>query len=498
MMTQDPSGSGLYLIVSGPFKGLFTAEPDTIIPDEYLSDISNLHITELGALKSVLKPIAIDWKPNATSLGHTISSIAGAGTYIGQNGIISDNAGENLITEAHIGEMPVVKHLGKYFILDPATDGGLYNLGSHTKITAATTGFSASIGHQALAVYEMRAWLGIDQTLRGSANGQDLEAVDAVNGNRKVWGPWNGPNAQINMVFPCAPSITHLVGTHNGLLIFLEQDVFAMATFFGGRAVPIYHGADLPHGRPGDQVIQFPYTDGQNVYYASDRALFSFSGNPRNLSSALSLPRIHSFSCGEYNDRIWFLVCTVAVPTGAEVNYLYAINKVTGYWEKYDVQMSAKNGAVYNTPTALHTGVLSTGETAMWIGTSIGTLYDWYGTMADNGPLAWSFITKKFSPTFDQPHYPCKFRIDYVSQTTAGSATSPVTVTTYLDGTALATTITFDMAEGTGGAYKHREFDIPGAITTNSAQFLIEGLGHCEILNVGYSLALYQVGDTNP
>ena len=63
-----------------------------------------------------------------------------------------------------------------------AAIGGLYDAQTGTLITAATAGFTAVTGMYALAVYEMRMFLGIDRTLRGSANGQDLEATTAVNG----------------------------------------------------------------------------------------------------------------------------------------------------------------------------------------------------------------------------------------------------------------------------------------------------------------------------
>jgi hypothetical protein len=54
------------------------------------------------------------------------------------------------------------------------------------------------------------------------------------------------------------------------------------------------------------------------------------------------------------------------------------------------------------------------------------------------------------------------------------------------------------MASGTGSKHLHREFDIPGRITGNTVQFLVEGTGHWEIMNVGYSFDLRAVGDTNP
>jgi hypothetical protein len=496
MMIQQQSGSGLYEIMTGRFKGLFNSEPASAIPDEYLADMKNLQISELGALKSV-KTLSgpIDWKDSS---GNTITSIGSYGMYVGQTDVLKDNQGNTKIAADGVGEMPVIRHLGYWYVLAPDSTGGLYRVDTGTKIAAATTGYAAVNGYYAMAVYEMRMWFGVDRTLRGSANGKDLGAVTAVNQGKKVWGPWVGPNSEISMVFPDMLVITHLASTQGGLLIFGEQDVFSMATYFGGKAVPIYHGPDLPHGIPGSTVVQFPYCDGKSVFYASDYGLYMFTSSPVLLSQTLEFSRIYSFSVCDYDGRIWFLVCTTGHPFGQEVNYIYAMNKRTGCWEKYDIQMTAKSGSTYNTPTAMCGGVLGTGESVLMIGTSIGTLYDWFGTMTDTGAMPWSFTTKAFSPSFDQPHYPCKFRIEYITQTTAGGATSPVTITTYLDGTLIPTTITLDMAEGTGGAFKHREFDVPTQLTANSVQFKVEGTGRAEILSVGYSLSVSPIGDTNP
>jgi len=494
-MTQDGRGSGFYVIESGVFKGLYNAAHPTLIPDDYLYDMKNLRVTELGTLHSVPLPSGpIDW--HAQSL-NAITSIGSFGAYIGQTDTLSDSAGNTLISEVRIGEVPIIKHLGKSYALSSVSTGGLYRVDTGTKITAATVGFPASTVYSGLAVYEMRMFYGTGQTLRGSANGQDLEASTVVNGGRKVWGPWEGPNMDINMVFAAMPFISHLVPTQNALLIFGEEDVFSMNTFFGGKAVPIYHGPDVPHGVPGYSVVQFPYSDGQTVYYASEHGLFGFSSSPILLSPTLAFPsRILSFSVCEYDGRIWFLVCTQGHPAGFEVNYIYAINKRTGCWEKYDLQMTAKNGNIYDTPTALVGGI--NGEPTLMFGTSVGTLYDWIGATPTNTALPWSFTTKAFTPSFDIQHQPVKFRIDYRTQTAVGGATSPVVVTTYIDGVAEATTITFDMAEGTGGEFRHREFDIPTAKTANHVQFLVEGTGLAEISNVGYSLSMFAVGDTNP
>lgn len=491
-ITAQGNGSQLYNIETGPFKGLFNAEPAVAIPDEYLYDMKNLQVTDNGALKSMKMPNGpIDWKAQSLT---PITSIGSYGLYIGQTDVLSDNQGNILISADGVGEVAIVRHLANFYVLSPSSTGGLYNVATGVKITAATDGFSAVNGMYASAVYEMRMWLAIDRTLRGSANGQDLEASTAVSGGRKVWGPWVGPNKDISMVFPDMLLITYLAPTQSGLLIFGEQDVFSMSTFFGGKAIPIYHGPDLPHGVPGSTVIQFPYCDGQNVYYAGDYGLYVFQSAPSLLSATLTFDRIYSFSVCDFDGRIWFLVEKTGHPFGAEANYIYAINKRTGFWEKYDIQMTAKNGSTYNTPTALCGGVLGTGESILMVGTSIGTLYDWFGTMSDTGALPWSFTTKAFSPSLDQPHQPVKFRVEYISQVAA----SPVVVATYLDGVTVATTITFDMSDGVGGKFMHREFDIPTAATTNSTQFLVEGTGHCEILNVGYSLGIYPVGDTNP
>jgi hypothetical protein len=506
-MTAQGSGSGLYEISTGRFKGLFNSEPASAIPDDYLADMANLQVNVMGALKSVLKPII---EPTASaSAGIPITSIHFSQTMRFSGGVmLMYGQGDSLYVQTGLkinpsggcaGMVPIVDYFLGSYLLVQGESKGLYDALGSGYIAAATTGFSI-VTWGAIAVYEMRLWLGLNNTLRGSAPGMDPAAETAVNGGRKVWGPWEGLNKDISMMFPHDPQINFLIATHGGLLIFCDSNVYSMATFYGGKAVPIYHGDDLPRGIRYS-VLTFPYCDGETVYYANERGLFSFNGRPSNLSSLIAPTAIVSTGIasyvGEYDDRIWFLVAGQGVPTATNVNYIYALNKLTNCWEKYDVQMTTPAEG-YDTPSALASYCTGVGS-RLAIGTTQGTIYQWYYNQATTaGVLPWHFTTKAFSPSFDQPHAPIKFRVDYITQTTAAAATSPVVVTTYLDGVAIATTITFDMAEGTGGALRHREFDIPSNLTANSVQFMLEGTGKAEIEGVGYSLSIYPVGDTNP
>jgi hypothetical protein len=506
MMIQQQSGSGLYEIMTGRFKGLFNSEPASAIPDEYLADMKNLQVNDMGALHTVLKPIQYTTHESAAgapiTMVHASTTMRFNGGVIiiyGQNGKLYQGGAPLVDIGSSLGLVRIVDYMYGSYCLHTGEGHGLYDALGGGYIPGATEDFSI-VTWGAIAVYEMRLWLGLNNEIRGSAPGKDPATTTAVNQGKKVWGPWDGPNKTISMMFPEDPQINHLFSTHNGLLIFGDSNVYSMGTFFGGKAVPIYHGAELPRCIRYN-ILTFPYCDEKAVYYANDQGMFMFDSSPKKLSALIApLPTIDvgiGSWVGEYDDRIWFLLSARGIPDTLMVNHIYALNKLTGYWEKYDVQMTTPAEG-YDTPTALESYTTGLGARLIF-GTSVGTLYEWYYAQSEAaGVLPWSFTTKAFSPSFDQPHYPCKFRIEYITQTTAGGATSPVTITTYLDGTLIATTITLDMAEGTGGAFKHREFDVPTQLTANSVQFKVEGTGRAEILSVGYSLSVSPIGDTNP
>lgn len=490
-ITQDSSGSGLYIITSSGFKGLFNAIPPQAIGDEYLADMKNLHVTEFGILQSVPVPTELDLMlPEPKFWIHSISRPFL--TYIGMAGYCYEGGNKLMEADDQLMGFHFVRYLGKWYTF--TQDEGLFNGMNGTNITTPGAAYGEPKQCHAICAYEGRLWIAYGNVLRGSGRALDPEAVDMVNGNRKIFGPWTGPNANIEITFTDDALITGLWAMAGGLYIFTSDHVYTLSTFWGGVVQPIYQGTNLPNSV---YCRTFPYSDGQTIYYGRDNAFYSFVNAPQPISAALALD-INACYAAEFNNRIWFLASSATNPIGYEVNYLYAMNKVTGSWERYDIQLTPYDAIshLYDTLTAMVEGPRATlaGEDDLLIGTSKGKILQWKKNQAETASLPWSFRTKAYSPSFDVPHVPVKFRIDYVSQ----AATSPVVVTTYINGVAAASTITFDMTDGVGGAYCHREFDIPSRITAHDVQFLIEGTGKAEIMSVGYSLSTYGFKDVNP
>jgi photosystem II stability/assembly factor-like uncharacterized protein len=386
-----------------------------------------------------------------------------------------------------------VRYLGKWYTF--TRDSGLYNGIDGTNISLLNDDYGLVINREcnAICTYEARLWVAFGNILRGSGKASDPESVDAVNGNRQVWGAWTGPNAQIEIQFTDDLAITNLFNMTSGLYIFTNDHVYTLAQFWGGTVNCLYQGRNLP----SPAVRGFPMCDGAAIYYARDKAFYQFVTEPTVISSVLALDT-KAYYVADYDHRLWFLVSSNPVPAGREINYLYALNKTTGSWEKYDIQLTAYDPAagIYDTLTAMVEGPRTgaAGNDDLMLGTSLGQIIRWQSDQVETASLPWTILTKAFSPTFDQPHTPVKFVIDYMSQSTVSS----VVVTVYIDGERMPTTIRFDMASGLGGVFKHREFDIPSNKTANTVQFKLEGTGKAEILSVGYSLSIVSVGDVNP
>lgn len=390
-----------------------------------------------------------------------------------------------------------VRYLGKWYTFTHTL--GLYDGINGTNISLLNDDYGLVINREcnAICTYEARLWVAFGNILRGSGKASDPESVDAVNGNRQVWGAWTGPNAQVEIQFTDDLAITHLFNMTNGLYIFTNDHVYTLAQFWGGTVNTLYQGRNLP----SPAVRGFPLCLGNAIYYARDNALYQFVTEPTVISGSLALD-INAYYVADYDHRLWFLVSSEGTPVGREVNYLYALNKTTGSWEKYDIQLTAYDATteLYDTLTAMVEGPRTgaAGNDDLMLGTSLGKIIRWQSNQEETETLPWTILTKAFSPTFDQPHSPVKFRIDYRTVTTANDATSDVIVTVYIDGKQKPTTIRFDMAEGAGGEFRHREFDIPSNTTANTVQFLLEGDGKAEILSLGYSLSVVSVGDVNP
>lgn len=390
-----------------------------------------------------------------------------------------------------------VRYVGKWYTF--THDAGLYEGIVGTNISLLNDDYGLVINREcnAICTYEARLWLAFGNILRGSGKASDPESVDAVNGNRQVWGAWTGPNAQIEIQFTDDLVITHLFNMTSGLYIFTNDHVYTLAQFWGGTVNCLYQGRNLP----SPSVRGFPLCTGNTIYYARDNALYQFVTEPTVISGVLELD-INAYYVADYDHRLWFLVSSNAAPAGREINYLYALNKTTGSWEKYDIQLTAYDPTtgIYDTLTAMVEGPRTgaAGKDDLMLGTSLGKIIRWQSDQVETASLPWTMLTKAFSPTFDQPHTPVKFQIDYISQTMVDDATSDVIVTVYIDGERVPTTIRFDMAEGAGGVFKHRQFDIPSNKIANTVQFALSGTGRAEILSLGYSLSVVSVGDINP
>jgi photosystem II stability/assembly factor-like uncharacterized protein len=386
-----------------------------------------------------------------------------------------------------------VRYLGKWYTF--THDLGLYEGIDGTNISLLNNDYGIAGNREcnAICTYEARLWVAFGNILRGSGKASDPESVDAVLGNRQVWGAWTGGNANIEIQFTDDLAITHLFNMASGLYIFTNDHVYTLAQFWGGTVNCLYQGRNLP----SPSVRGFPLCTGNAIYYARDNALYQFVTEPTVISSVLALD-INAYYVADYDHRLWFLVSSNPVPAGHEINYLYALNKTTGAWEKYDIQLTAYDPAtgIYDTLTAMIEGPRTgaAGNDDLMLGTSLGQIIRWQSNQVETATLPWTILSKAFSPTFDQPHTPVKFIVDYVSQAT----TSPVTVTVYIDGIVVPTTIVFDMVDTVSGVFRHRAFNIPSNKTANTVQFALSGIGKAEILSIGYNLQIQAVGDTNP
>jgi hypothetical protein len=499
MISQEQTGSGLFQIHSGRFRGLFTAEPATLIPDDYLADMSNLRVTDFGTLMSVPKPE--EFSVSLPSPRYPIESISMPWLlYIGMGGLVylSTDPAVLLANDNGAYGFKFIEFLGRDYTF--TRDEGLFDAITHDKIDAPLVGYQEA-GYDerldfqcnAICSYECRLWIAYGSLLRGSGKGKTPDSVDEVNGNRKVFGAWTGPNANIYVRFTDDSQITHLFSMYNGLYIFTPGHVYTLTQFWGGTTNCLYAGQNLPQ-KVGTGVRQFPLCTGRAIYYVRNNAFYKFETEPVSLSTVLSLPNLLAYYVTEYDNRLWFLVSTAGAPIGVEVNYLYALNKTTKVWEKYDIQLTPKGATYYDTLTAMIAGPQETSPAydTLYLGTSLGLILRWYSGQAETDTLPWMLVTKAFSPSMDFAHQGVKMKVDYLAQ----DETSEVIVTSYLDGVE-GCRFSFDM-EGNLGDFMHRDFDIPTNEVCNTLQFKLEGTGKATLIDIGFSFAGHMIGDVNP
>jgi len=507
MIEKRKGGNGLYDIHVGysKFMGLFTSLDRHIIPDEYLSAMSNLRRTMYGTIESVKAPQT--WTTNLPAPLAPITSIQRPFTvYFDMAGACYNASGQLIAagTGTSCGH-----HIVLYININASVEfnKGLINVDAGTAVPLCLVGFADAdkAYSDALTVSGSRMWFTFGTNkLRGSDIG-DLEAEN----NGEGWGAWDGPNADIMVDLSMDGYITGLFDVGNYLLIFTPAKVYKMSPFnfeAGTQKVVIYEGPNLPTFFP-HLIPMFFYSSAGIEYYITGDGFFMFDGSkPVKLSNALNVRGNIGFHVGAYDDRIWFLGLEAAKMAGEQHNPIYAVNLQTGVWEQYDIIMGDTKPAnvTVDTPTSLFGGQDASvvGRSDLLIGTSCGYVYQFKGGQTNTNVLPWSFSTKAFAPnSYDQPMQPVQVMIDYVEQ----AIQSPVTVTVQYDEDTPETIVdevtgvapSFTMY-GAGLAHLHRGFNTPATRSCNSCTITVSGTGPCNILDIGLSFIARDGGDSNP
>jgi hypothetical protein len=495
-----------FTIWNGGFGGgLFNSINGSLIPDNCLADISNLHIDHFGNLHSVGKPTQ-STDCYATALSGSIRALipTSGNMYINRNG--------TMYNELNQGTVWTVDTITTQVSESPATIGfrqwvtyndGLWDSG--TNITAADQDFDiGSLMSSTITEFEGRVVFNMANLLRWS----DLT-------NPALEETWRGPKDPVDLTtmtlantlfFIKMPTpIRKLQKCRGSLYVFCENGIYASPTLdvVGGTGSIrlVYFGAYLPKFGTGAPFTM--YSDGLAIYYICNNKLIAFDGSNANLiSDRLNLPSTLAGYAGEYDNRLWFLLCTEAQPDGAVANAMYAIDKTTGAWEKYSIARTSLNDSATETPTAMSAGndpVVGIRGDRLWIGTNLGRVY--YFTPTDTStPLPWSFTTKTYTPSFDAYSRFVHFKIRYVGQ----ALTSPVTITQHvcrdgIDSTSdvilTRASATLDMV-GSGGGMFQKDIECKAA-KGEGVYFTVSGTGTCEIADVGTEFSTTGAGDVN-
>jgi hypothetical protein len=503
MIEKRRGGNNLFDVHVGysKFMGLMTSMDRHIIPDEYLSAMSNLRRTMYGYLESVKKP-----QSTTTGLPAPLDAIVGIqrpfALYYTMGMYLYDGNGEKR-SDSSRGYYPhyVVDYIAGKYSVDHLEGLVAVDRGNpHKVIPAAILGFAdpGNAHSEWLCVSGSRMWFTFaTNKIRGSDVG-DLDSAD----NGEGWGAWDGPNSNIMVDMSMEGYITGLFDSSNNLLIFTPAKVFKMSpyNFEGGtQKVCIYQGPNLPTMFPGVVPMYF-YSNSQSVFYMTGDGCFMFDGSkPVRLSNSLTMRPAWGFHVGEYDGRMWFLGQEVNKMWGAQHNPLYAVDMQTGVWEQYDINMgdSLPTGVLIDTPTALFGGNDSStiGASDLLVGTSCGYVYQFKKSQTNTDVLPWSFSTKAFAPqSFDQPIHPVQVMLDYIET----AITSPVTITVKYDETAESDSITFNMLNAASQNHLHRGFDVPHTRPCNSMTVTVTGTGPCTILDIGVSYIPRDMADSNP
>jgi hypothetical protein len=496
-----------YTIWNGGFGGgLFNSINGSLIPDNCLADISNLHIDHFGNLHSVSKPTQ-STDCYSAGLSGSIRALMPTSLqmYVNRNGTMYNEATQgttwavDTIT-TQVAESPIA---GRQWVTDT---NGLWSSG--VNITYADQDFAdyaADCNSFTVTEFEGRIVFNMANILRWSDLFSPIleEAwrgpVDAVNGTTMTL-------ANTLFFIKMSHLIRKLQKCRGSLYVFCDNGIYSAPTLdvVGGTGSirQVYSGAYLPKFGTGAPFSL--YSDGLAIYYVSNNKLIAFDGSNANLiSDRLDLPSALAWYVGEYDNRLWFLLCTEAQPDGAVANVMYSVDKTTGAWEKYAITRTSLNDSATETPTAMSAGgdpVVGVRGDRLWVGTNLGRVY--YFTPTDTStPLPWSFTTKTYTPSFDAYSRFVHFKIRYVGQ----ALTSPVTITQHVcrDGVDSTSDViltrasaTLDMV-GSGGGMFQKDIECKAA-QGEGVYFTVSGTGTCVINDCGVEFATKGVGDTNP
>jgi len=497
-----------FVVWNGGFSGgLFNSINGSLIPDNCLADMSNLHIDHFGKLHSVGKPTkSTDCYTTHEGISGSIRALipSSLNMYVNRNGTMyleanpTNHWAVDTIT-TQVAESPATGWVWVTYV-DGLWDAGV----AVPEADEDFVSYAESCTSLTVAEFEGRIVFNLGNILRWS----DLT-------NPLLEETWMGPKDPVtpfamtlaNTLFfiKMRNFIRYLQKCRGSLYIFCDDGIYAAPTLdvVGGTGSirQVYSGAYLPCFGTGAPFKM--YSDGLAIYYVCNNKLVAFDGSNANLiSDKLSLPSSLAWYAGEYDNRLWFLLCTEQLPNGAVANNMYAIDKTTGAWEKYAITRTSLNDSATETPTAMSAGNDPAGGTRgdrLWIGTNLGRVY--YFTPTDtSAPLPWSFTTKTYTPSFDAYSRFVHFKIRYVGQT----LTSPVTITQHVcrDGvdstsdtlvTRAATTL--DMV-GTGGGMFQKDIECHADLG-EGVYFTVSGTGTCTINDVGVEFTTKGAGDVS-
>jgi hypothetical protein len=349
-----------YTVWSGGFGGgLFNSINGSLIPDNCLADMSNLHIDHFGNLHSVSKPTESTgcYKTNGSGSIRALIPTS-LNMYINRNGQLYNEWNQGVAWEVdtnttQVAESPIS---GRQWVTDTE---GLWSIG--VNITYADQDFSAyatSCSSWSITEFEGRIVFNLGNLLRWSDLTDPLleetwrGPVDPVDGTTMTL-------ANTLFFIKMSRLIRKLQKCRGSLYAFCDDGIYAAPTLdvVGGTGSirRVYSGAYLPKFGTGAPFSI--YSDGGIMYYVCNNKLIAFDGSNANLiSDRLSLPSTLAWYAGEYDNRLWFLLCTEALPDGAVANSMYAIDKTTGAWEKYDIARTSLNDSATETPTAMSGG----------------------------------------------------------------------------------------------------------------------------------------------